>query len=373
MVRFTNILIKRLPFGSLFLQLNNTYAMLMTVTIVIIEHYHSFTLVYDSMKCSGERSNKEEKRMQLTDWSNDVISYDLFNDYSIHRAEPEEWGLYCSVYYNMQYNGFFREEGYNSTLRNAFWIYKGELRIGGVRMSPNRIYHLFVIPPFNDSFEVLKLLKKLLIQWSDRTQPIKTFEVLPDQVHLYARAGFWPAEFRNRWMQRPTGQFEVITNDEFLVECPRIEDDGMGAKRFINEEDIARCNFASFEGSLEAVRRKKFTYEDFIPSDEPNCTNEVLLGASTLIYEKHSGKLIAVCLLGLQDDYAAIYNIGVMPAYRGRGLATLMLKRALTLLKDKYPILRLYVMEGNDAESVYLNLGFMPGVLEIQSMYLPAE
>ncbi|MFK4169671.1 GNAT family N-acetyltransferase [Paenibacillus lautus] len=60
-----------------------------------------------------------------------------------------------------------------------------------------------------------------------------------------------------------------------------------------------------------------------------------------------------------------------MPTYRGRGLATRMLKRALSVLKDKYPVLRLYVMEGNDAESVYLNLGFIPGVLEIQSMYIP--
>lgn len=238
-------------------------------------------------------------------------------------------------------------------------------------MSPNRIYHLFVIPPFNDTFVVLKLLKKLLIYWSDRTKPIKTFEVLPDQVQLFARAGFWPDEFRCRWMHRPTDHFEVEWNEELRIESPQIEDNGMGAKRFILEEQIAECNYASFDGSLEATRRKKFAYEDFIPSEEPNYTNEELLTASTLVYDKKSGQLIANCLLGLQDDYAAVYSIGVIPAYRGKGIATLMLKRGLNLLKDKYPILRLYVMEGNDAESVYLNLGFVPGVQEIQSMYIP--
>jgi ribosomal protein S18 acetylase RimI-like enzyme len=77
--------------------------------------------------------------------------------------------------------------------------------------------------------------------------------------------------------------------------------------------------------------------------------------------------------LGLQDDYAAVYSIGVITAYRGKGIATMMLKRGLHLLKDKYPLLRLYVMEGNDAESVYINLGFVPGVQEIQSMYIPAN
>ncbi|WP_240463745.1 hypothetical protein [Paenibacillus apiarius] len=36
-------------------------------------------------------------------------------------------------------------------------------------------------------------------------------------------------------------------------------------------------------------------------------------------------------------------------------------------------ILRLYMMEGNDAESVYFNLGFVPGVQEIQNMYIPPK
>lgn len=310
--------------------------------------------------------------MQLMGWSEDEISYELSNDYSIRKVESNEWGIYCSIYYNIQYIGFFREEGFNSTQKNAFWIYKGESKIGGVRMDPNRIYHLFVIPPFNDTFVVLKLLKKLLIYWSDRTKPIKTFEVLPDQVQLFARAGFWPDEFRCRWMQRPTDHFEIEWNEEFRIDSPQIEDNGMGAKRFILEDQIAECNYASFDGSLEATRRKKFSYEDFIPSEEPNYTNDALLTASTLVYDKKSGQLIGNCLLGLQDDYAAVYNISVMPAYRGKGIATLMLKRGLHLLKDKYPLLRLYVMEGNDAESVYLNLGFVPGVQEIQSMYIPA-
>lgn len=35
-----------------------------------------------------------------------------------------------------------------------------------------------------------------------------------------------------------------------------------------------------------------------------------------------------------------------------------MLQRALTVLNDNYPVLRLYVMEGNDAESVHFYLGF---------------
>lgn len=309
--------------------------------------------------------------MQLVNWSEDINFFDLSNEYSIRRADHEEWGLYCSVYYNMRYNGFFREEGFNTPRRNSFWIYKGESRIGGVRMAPNTIYHLFYIPPFNNSYEVLKLLKKMLIHWSDRTKHIRTFEILPDQVNLFTRAGFWPDEFRCRWMQRPTDHFQVIWDSNLTVKCPQIKEDETGAKRFINEAEIAWCDFNSFTGGFEAVRRKKSSPEDFIPKEDPNFTNETLVQASTLIYEKNTGQLIANCRLCLQDNQAAVYSIGVMPTYRGRGLATRMLKRALSVLKDKYPVLRLYVMEGNDAESVYLNLGFIPGVLEIQSMYIP--
>lgn len=311
--------------------------------------------------------------MELINWSEEISCYPLSSAYRIEEAEPEAWGVYCSIYYNMAYNGFFREEGYNSTYRKAFWIYKGDSKIGGVRISPNQIYHLFFIPPFSESFEVLKLLKLILLHWSDRKAVIKAFEVLPDQAHLFARAGFWPDEFRCRWMQRPTDYFEVRWNERFRIESPLIEDNGVGAKRFVNEAEIGHCDFQSFAGSIEATRRKKYVYEDFIPSDDPNYTNEDLLEASTLVYDKDTEQLVANCRLCMQDTYAAVYSIGVIPSYRGLGLATSMLKRALTILKDKYPFLRLYVMEGNDAESVYFNLGFVPGVLELQNMYIPAS
>ncbi|PQP85436.1 GNAT family N-acetyltransferase [Paenibacillus sp. PCH8] len=311
--------------------------------------------------------------MSLTEWSADILQYELSDEYSIRMAEPAEWGLYCTVYYNMRFVGFFREEEFNSSKCSAYWIYKGESKIGGVRMEPNQIYHLFFVPPFAHSFEVLKLLRDKLIQWSDRTKRIQTFEILPDQVDLYARAGFWPAEFRCRWMQRPTDHYEIDWDSRVTVKSPEIIENGTGGRKYVNEDEIAQCDLGSFAGSLEAVRRKQSSLEDFTPDEDPNYTNEILTQASTLVYDSETGQLVANCRLCLQDNQAAVYSIGVLPAYRGRGLATMMLQRALTMLKGQYPLLRLYVMEGNDAESVYLNLGFIPGVQEIQTMYIPEE
>ncbi len=46
-----------------------------------------------------------------------------------------------------------------------------------------------------------------------------------------------------------------------------------------------------------------------------------------------------------------------------------MLKKALTILKKEYPVVRLYVDIGNEAEQVYENLGFLKG-LELSQMKL---
>lgn len=48
--------------------------------------------------------------MELNHWSEELNSYNLSNEYSIQKAEPEEWGLYCSVYYNMAYTGFLERK-----------------------------------------------------------------------------------------------------------------------------------------------------------------------------------------------------------------------------------------------------------------------
>lgn len=48
-----------------------------------------------------------------------------------------------------------------------------------------------------------------------------------------------------------------------------------------------------------------------------------------------------------------------------------MLKHALTILKEEYPVLRLFVTLGNDAELFYSKLGFLSGI-ETTEMILPA-
>ncbi|SYX83382.1 GNAT family N-acetyltransferase [Paenibacillus alvei] len=102
-------------------------------------------------------------------------------------------------------------------------------------------------------------------------------------------------------------------------------------------------------------------------------TNDLVRNASTIVVDSHTNEVIGVCLVSMQGSYPAIYNIAVHPSYTGQGIATRMLQTALSNLNGHFPVLRLYVMQGNTAESVYHNLGFMPGPIEVQRMYIPAQ
>ncbi|UNK16928.1 GNAT family N-acetyltransferase [Paenibacillus sp. N3/727] len=311
---------------------------------------------------------------QIIQWSSDQQVYQLSEEFSLIKADKDEWGIYSSVYYNSEYNGFFKENVYDFHLqRDPFWIYKGEQRIGGVVIAPNVLYLLFFIPPFHEEFQVVTLLKKALLRWSDPSKPIIVYEILQDHVDFFSRAGFWPDEFRCKWMQRPTELYALNWDEDMIAIEPQLAAENDDTRKLINSPDIERFFYECNMGSIDAIRRKQESadcYKDMIGSYAYQ-TNELTLAASTLVYDRQSNRLIGACLVSWEGYFPAIYNIGVLQEYRGRGLATNMLKKALTMLKPHFPILRLYVMQGNSAESVYYNLGFKPGPLEVQRFHLP--
>ncbi|MEC0091982.1 GNAT family N-acetyltransferase [Paenibacillus macquariensis] len=311
--------------------------------------------------------------MELIEWSCEQDNYNLNDNIYLQKADKLEWGIYCSVYYSSEYNAFFKEDVYDFHLqREPFWICKGDNKVGGVVIAPNILYFLFFIPPFNDEGQVLDLLKGSLIKWSDPSKPINAYEILQNQVDLFARAGFWPDEFRCRWMQRPTEIFAFEWDDSFIVIEPQIQAEN-NDKVIKNNNELGQFFYESYAGGISAVRRKQESLDFYISwvGSFPYQTNDILIDASSLVYDKQTKKLVGACLVSLEGNYPAIFNIAVLPGFNGKGIATKMLKKALNRLKGHYPVLRLYVLQGNTAESVYYKLGFMPGPLEIQKFYLP--
>lgn len=100
----------------------------------------------------------------------------------------------------------------------------------------------------------------------------------------------------------------------------------------------------------------------------PNVNAFEMLQASTLVRDAERNLLVGACLISLQrsntrpdNPYACISMIGVRPEYCRQGLATRMVRNALSVLHGHRPILKFGVAAGNPAEAFYQNLGFLAG------------
>jgi ribosomal protein S18 acetylase RimI-like enzyme len=288
-------------------------------------------------------------------WSDAAPSFGLAEGYSLERANQGEWGIYAAIYQNLSLhfepNWEARLASCTGWAANPFWIQRGACRLGGMNAQPNLLGGLFLIPPFCDSYALLRQVVPTLLCWSDRHKEIKAWPVFPGQVEHFCRLGF---TFRraSRSMIRPTEVFDVVWGDGLLVSEPQAG----------QEEEIAellckaqRARGVEWNPSNQA-RYMRTCIERFAEA-------EAVRRASTVIREAGTGEIIGVCMISLRWQWPMVFDVAVSSDYQGRGLATRMLQKALTALKEGgYAALTLDVGVGNRAEALYYNLGFLPGV-----------
>ncbi|MGH4124130.1 MAG: GNAT family N-acetyltransferase [Clostridium sp.] len=299
-------------------------------------------------------------------WSKETTKYNLGEEFALERVEYTEFSKYHSVYHGLQKaNGWFKKSF--DMMRSVvckdddyFWIIKDCVKVGGIFIQPNHIGELFVIPPYSDEYKLLKKVKEILVYWSDRNKNIEVSVVELSQIDIYEKIGFIKGE-SGRWMIRPTEEFKVTWERDFNIVIPKEE----------NKLEMAELIFQAFQNdvglnSTYSVEERVSWIEDYF---KDNSQIEVLNKASTLIYNKKTKELVGVCLISLWQEWPLVWEIAVNPSYAGKGLGTKMLKKALSVLQEEYPVLRLYVTVGNKAENVYHNLGFLKG-LELVDMKL---
>lgn len=299
-------------------------------------------------------------------WSKDLKEYVLKDGYSIEKAQWEEFSVYFAVYEIFKVNVWFRQsfDAYCSVLKDCdicFWIKKDNFRIGGVLLDLNYMNCLFLQPPHNEYDLIIGKLKKLLLTYSDNSKPIYVGAVKPDKVKYYQRAGFKIGESR-RCMIRPTEEFHVTWDCDYEIVSVTEDKKSDIAKLFAEAFSNESKDGTSFEKENESV---EFYFTK-------NLKNILVNKASTLIYEKKTNELVGACLISIWEDWPNVYDIAVKPSFQKRGLAKNMLKRALTVLKESYPTLRLFVTLGNDAEMLYHRMGFLAGT-ETTEMILPVR
>jgi ribosomal protein S18 acetylase RimI-like enzyme len=314
-------------------------------------------------------SDPKGEYMKLRKWSSEIEIYELNEEYSIHKAQWKEFSVHFATYVVGAENVWFRQsfEVSCSVLKecdNCFYIEKQGTRIGGVLMEPNYICCLFLQPPYGgEYYKVLVLLKKLLVHWSDNSKNIEASSVKPGELKHYLRLGFRQEESR-RCMIRPTETFNISFEDNY---------EALALSKSHITKIATLFSKAFADGVGEDAGLSKTEHEEAIMAYfKENSGEEILKRASTLLYDKETKELIGVCLISLWEGWPNIYDIAVKPSYGGKGLASMMIKKALNVLKEEYPVLRLFVTLGNSAEAVYYNLGFLPGV-ETSKLYIPAQ
>ena len=291
-------------------------------------------------------------------WSKDIEKYDLFDGYTIEKVNGKDFSVYFATYEIFDTNIWFRQsfDVFCSIIEDCeicFWIKKNGCRIGGVLLEPNYMNCLVLEPPHNEYDIVISKLKNILLSWSNKSEAIYVGGVKPDKVKYYQRLGFKTGESR-RCMIRPTEEFETIWNDEYKI-VPVTKE---------NRNEITELFIEAFSPTVK--NQGKSSFEQHNASIQyyfdNNLENSLVNKASTLIYEKKTNQLLAACLISIWEGWPNVYDIAVKPSFQKKGLANNMLKRSLTILKEQYPVLRLFVTLGNDAEMVYHKMGFLAGV-----------
>lgn len=304
-------------------------------------------------------------------WQNNKTRYTLGENFEIEKADSKELSRFSAIYRNN--NNWFRQSfdklfSIFAEEENCFWILEHNQRIGGVIIEPNEMGWLFLMPPFCDRQKVLKLLVKNLKQWSNPNKMIFAHGVLSSELNDYFRTGFRPtSELRYienhgipnlSWdtscvMIRPTQKYETVFLNQYKLVNPK-EVDAHALGRF----------FCRVFDNGKSIEIHTDTYKNYFE----NC-NEETLNASSVLIDKDSQEIIGACLISIWNEWPLIYDVGVHESHRGAGIAGNMIKKALNDLTDVYPVLRLFVELGNDAQSLYHNLGFIAGE-ETTSLYI---
>ncbi|MGG4044024.1 GNAT family N-acetyltransferase [Paenibacillus favisporus] len=293
---------------------------------------------------------------------------------SIREAERAEWEWYLRIYDKQMAAGIKLPLHNDSFLPAGFmpyWLKKNGKVIGGAALSGSAIRDLFTISPHQVDHRLILAVVKAIreTEAGGGTRTIRAYEVFADQEDAYMRAGFFPAPHRHRWMQRPTAEYDSHGNGGSAFQSVEIQNEG-GERRLVLEREIGLFLF-KHAWHEEGTKLEDASFADVLSKlrlDAAHMTEETTT-ASSLLYDTSTRALIGVCIIGMLAGCPTIQELTVMRAYRGRGLATQMVQKALTMLKkQELPLLRIRAMHGHPHESLCFQLGFMPGPLFISTM-----
>jgi len=303
--------------------------------------------------------------MDRKTWLKKASTLKLTESLHLCRADAPEWERYVHVYYHQATIAFRcrEKENFLSGGDEPFWLVKDQTVVGGLALSPWAFRYFFTVPPFEGGAEVIRLIAQTLRRQGGNGLPIQAMEVPDVDADDYIRAGFRPDPCRFRWMRRPTAVFEG-EHPEMIWRRAETACDS-GETRLKLEREAGLFLFKHAQGGESGERGAMSFPETLLRLREFAAQSpEAVLEASGAAYDRATHALIGVCLIGYSEGCPVIEALAVRPGFRGKGVATNMLRRALTALAHRgEPMLRARIAHGHPLESLCHRLGFMPGPL----------
>jgi ribosomal protein S18 acetylase RimI-like enzyme len=284
----------------------------------------------------------------------EILEY--LNKYKICKANSEEWARYHAIYRLANFNEWMSLSFQNDIERYektdfCYWVIVANKRIGGAFIKPNMLKSIFTIPPFHNNKELIEVLTLHVTAISDKGYPIVVPDADVNQVDCYKNVGF-NLERIEKLMVCPTNEFEISLEERYKFVTPKLEHSEAMANLYFQAYSNNKFDYIASQ-SYEFQATSVQIFFDHIKST--NVTNEW----STLVYDTVKDKFIGACTVGFVNGLPYILDFVVHPEYQGKGLASKMIQRTLSLQHRNYPAIRLNVSEGNDAEEFYYKLGFI--------------
>ncbi|MCA9331242.1 GNAT family N-acetyltransferase [Candidatus Saccharibacteria bacterium] len=231
----------------------------------------------------------------------------------------------------------------------CYWIQQNNQTVGGCILLPNNLGDMFLVRPFSDWVAAFDAILPLLHHWSDK--PIQAQQITQPQMEALVRQGFRVTSSR-RWMIRPTQTYPDRPLAAYTV--TPIEKDQTDALASLFYDAFSQSEDVSYRD--RPLEQHHDSVENFFDQleDGDSCYK-----ASEVVFD--DGKLIAAVLVQMHNDMPSIRFVVVHPAYQRQRIGRHLMERAIHRLAADFTAVKLAVTDGNPAQTLYYQMGFMPG------------
>lgn len=236
-------------------------------------------------------------------------------------------------------------------INSCYFIYINGAYAGGSIMDKGKIKHPFLLPGYQIYLkDIIQILHKKAAEKADFKKGIVCLPSDSGQAEIFLMLGYETVR-KMRCMIGPLNNFIWNAPDGYLLKQPSESDLKLIAKLF-------------YKANINDPWHQPVTEEGFLRGAvryfDDNQVDRVL-ETSTLCFDIKTGEPVGGCLISIDEAYPFVYDLHVLKEHRRKGIASAMMKKAMSIMSVQHKFMRLFVIDGNPAGNLYDKLGFITG------------